>query len=150
MTALTGTNVLSAPKWQAGLQYTAVGYYTLGGAIVSGDTITWTNILPGTGNPVKLLGFRVWGQELDTNASPTGTLKIGDANDDDGYLTSKTAGDATGQMQFFGDGAYIGGQTGAASGQASASIIATVGGTLATAASSGTIWIAADYFCQNS
>jgi len=140
MTAYTGTNT-QVGRWQSGLEYTAVGKYALTGAVVSGDTFTWTDILPA--NDVQILGFTLYGAELDTNASPTATLIAGDGTDTDAYLASKTPGDANGQMQFFGDGAVIG-----TSDQASRSVVLTLGGTLGTAASSGTIWIAVRYYCN--
>jgi hypothetical protein len=123
------------------MQYTAVGKYALAGAIVTGDTITWSSILPA--NDVQVLGFKIFGKELDTDASPTATLIVGDGTDTDGYLASKTAGDATGQMQFIGDGAIIG-----TSDQVGRDIIATVGGTVATAATTGTVWVEVTYYCN--
>lgn len=145
MPAYTGTNLIpNPPKWQAGLQYTAIGSYTLGTTITNADTITWSNILPPLDNRVRILGFRLHGQELDTNASPTLAIVVGTTTDTDGYLASKTAGDATGQMQFFGDGAYIGTR------QAdSRDIVLTTSGTLGTGAASGTVWISVDYLCEN-
>lgn len=142
MTALTGTNVGDKARWQAGEEFSFLGYYTLGGAIASGDTITWSDILPPLNNPVQLLDFEIYGKELDTDASPTGTLIVGDGTDTDAYLTSKTAGDANGQMQFSGDGASMGQKI-----TTSRDIVATVGGTVATAASSGTVWVKGRYYC---
>jgi hypothetical protein len=145
MANYAGTNVLPAPRWQAGMEYTAVGYYTLGGAVSSGDTFTWTNLIPAiTGTlPVRIMDFRVWGKEMDTNATPTATLIAGDGTDTDGYVASTTWGDATGQYQMFGDGALIGDDA-----QASDDVVLTLGGTVATAASSGTVWVAVRYYCQ--
>lgn len=140
MTALVGT-IVQEGRWLAGQEFTAVGKYTLVGAIVSGDTITWSNLLPT--NDVQVLSVVRYGQELDTNATPTGTEKIGDGTDDDGYLTSKTSGDATGQFQMHGDGAIIG-----TSDQVGRNVVLTAGGTIATAASTGTVWIAVRYYCN--
>ena len=39
-----------------------------------------------------ITGFTIYGQELDTNASPTLAIIVGDENDADGYLASATAG----------------------------------------------------------
>lgn len=142
MTAYTGTVVTSTPRWSAGEEFTFLGYYTLGTGVVTGDTFTWSSILPPLNNKVQLLGFKVYGAELDTNASPSATLIIGDGTDTDAYLTSKTAGDANGQMQFFGDGVSMGVTI-----TTSRDIVATLGGTVATAASSGTIWIQGTYYC---
>lgn len=143
-TAYTGTNVVTG-KYSPGTVQVALGKYALTGAVVSGDTYTWSSILPTNG--ITILDFKIYGAELDTDASPTATLKIGDGTDDDGYLTSKTAGDATGQMKFSGDGAFIGKSTGATGATATSNVIGTVGGTVATAATTGTIWIAITYYC---
>lgn len=140
MTALVGT-VVQEGRWLAGQEFTAVGKYTLVGAIVSGDTITWSNLLPS--NDVQVLSVVRYGQELDTNASPGGTEIIGDGTDTNGYLESKTSGDATGQFQAHGDGVLIG-----TSNQAGRDVVLTSGGTIGTAASSGTVWVAVRYYCN--
>jgi len=145
MAALTGTNVV-ANRYEPGREYTALGSYTLAGAIASADTITWTNLLPING--VQILEFRLYGQELDTNATPTATVIVGDATTTNGYLTSKTAGDANGQYQMFGDGAFIGLSTGATNATATRNVLLTVGGTVATAASTGTVYVMVRYYCS--
>ena len=81
--------------------------------------------------------------EGDTNATPTATLVVGDGTDADGYLTSKTWGNALGQFQMFGDGAIIG-----TSAHASSNVKLTSGGTVATAASSGTVFVEMTYYCS--
>lgn len=140
MAALTGT-ITQAGRWQSGMEYTALGAYTLVGAITNADTITFTNLLPA--NDTQIIAFEVFGQELDTNASPTLALTAGDGTTANGYLTSKTAGDATGQMHLIGDGAFIG-----ASNQASRNVVLTTSGTLGTAASSGTVYVRVRYYCS--
>lgn len=140
-TAYTGTVLTTNPApLNAGQEFTTLGYYTLAGSVVTADTYTFANMLPNVS--VQILEFKVWGQELDTNASPTATLVGGDGTTTNCYLTSKTAGDATGQMQFLGDGTAI---TGTA--PAGKSIVLTVGGTVATAASSGTVFCSVRYRC---
>ena len=144
MTALTGTIVV-APRWCSGYEYTAVGSYALGGAIASADTITWTTLLPQY-NDVQILGLRFWGQELDTNASPTGTIIIGDGTTTNNYLESLVCGNtaaAPAQLDLAGNGVVIGAST-----YASKNIVATIGGTIGTAASSGTVWVSVRYYCQ--
>ncbi len=140
MTALVGT-ITQEGRWQAGMQYEALGSYTLGGAIVTADTITWSNILPA--NDVQVMDFEFYGAELDTNGSPTGTLIVGDGTTTNGYLTSKVCGSANQQFFVKGDGAFIGAST-----QSGRNIVATVGGTLATAASSGTVYVRVRYYCN--
>lgn len=143
--AASGTLVQSA-QWQAGHEYTVLGYYTIGAAIAAADTITWTDALPPLVNAIKPIQFVLWGAELDTNASPTATVIVGDGTDTDAYLASKTAGDANGQMQFFGDGALFSSAVGTVAGR---NIVLTIGGTVATAAATGTVWIALRYNCVN-
>lgn len=141
MAALSGTNVVGN-LWKVGEEYTALGAYTLVGAITNADTITWDNILPeGT---KTITGFRFYGQELDTNASPTLAAKIGDEIDDDGFVSSFTAGGANAQFVIHGNGAYLNNTTATTTGR---DIILTTSGTLGTAASSGTVFVAVTYVC---
>lgn len=141
MTAYTGT-VLGDPRWTPGATIVASGSYALTGAVVTGDTFTFPNIIPA--QKVKIVGVRIFGVELDTNATPTATLIAGDGTTTNGYLTSVTAGDATGQMQFFGNGALIGTEN-----AASRNLVLALGGTVATAASTGTIFAEVTYQCSN-
>lgn len=129
------------PRWIAGATFTVAAYYTLAGAVSSGDTFTASDMLPS--NKVTIVDGG-WTGELDTNASPTGTLIIGDGTDTDGYMASKVAGDATGQLNLKFDGALIGTES-----AASRNIVSTLGGTVATAASSGTVRKYVTYVCSN-
>lgn len=138
MTALTGTVVYAAKNGESGQQYAGLGKYTLGGALANADTITWTNLLPK--GKFKVLGFKFWGPEIDTNATPTATFTIGDGTDADGYLTTK--GGAVGlqnsladQLSYEGDGALIG------TTQEGRNVVLTVTAAVATGATSGTIWV---------
>lgn len=140
MPALTGT-VTQQGRWQSGQEYTALGAYTLVGAITNNDTITFSNILPA--NDTQIVSLEFFGQELDTNASPTLAVTIGDGTTANGYLISKTGGDATGQLQLIGDGAFIGAST-----YASRNIVVTTSGTLGTAATSGTVYVRVRYYCS--
>lgn len=133
MTALTGSVTQKAKIGGLGDEHTAKGEYTLGGAIVSADTITFSGIL-GKGAK-RIVGVRYFGAELDTHASPTGTIIIGTESDADGLLTSKVAGGAGAQLVYFGDGALVDTIV------EDENVIITVGGTLATAASAGTLYV---------
>lgn len=133
MTALTGTVITPAVVGGLGDEHTAKGKYTLGGAIASADTITFTGLL-GKGKK-EIVGFKYFGIELDTNASPTGTIIVGTESDDNGLLTSKVAGNANAQLIYLGDGALVDTITD------DENLIITVGGTVATAASSGTLYV---------
>jgi len=141
-TALTGT-VVVAPQWQPGTIQSSLGTYTLAGSVVTGDTYTFANMLPA--NDCIVIGFTRWGQELDTNASPTATEIWGDGTDTDAYLTSQVAGNAIGYELFEGNGALIGVSTA----PASRNVVGTVGGTVATAAATGTIFVRVTYLCTS-
>lgn len=141
MAALTGTNVVGN-LWKVGEQYTALGVYTLVGAITNADTITWDNLLPEGDKTIT--GFTIYGQELDTNASPTLAIIVGDENDADGYLASATAGSANAQFALRGTGAYLNNTTAKTTGR---DVIITTSGTLGTAASTGTVFVAVTYVC---
>lgn len=140
MAALTGTVTLAGKNGEIGQQYLARGSYTFGAEIEDTDTITWSNILPAGG--AKVVGFRVYGQEIDTNATPTATFIVGNTDDTDGYL--KTKGGAVGlqnslagQLFYAGDGDLI------TSGSiiTNRNVVLTMTAATATGASSGTIYI---------
>lgn len=90
MTAYTGTVTLPARGGELGSQYSALLTYTSVTALAENDTITWSNVVPNGG--AKLVGFYFWSNELDTNATPTGTIVIGDGTDADAYLTTQNMG----------------------------------------------------------
>ena len=139
MTAYTGTIVSEGRGGELGQQFSAIGKYALTGALVNGDTITWSNLLPK--NTVKVIAFRFWSVELDTGGTPTTLFTIGDGTDPDGYLTSKggavtLSNSLAGQLSYFGDGALIG-----ADDAASRDVVLTVTAAVATGATSGTLWV---------
>lgn len=140
MTIFTGT-ITHEGNWQAGALYEALGSCSISAAVATADTFVFTNILPV--NDVEIVDFEVYGSDLDTNATPTGTLTAGDGTDVDGYMASKTAGGADEQYFRKGDGVLVGGNVN----PASRNIILTLGGTVATAASSGTIYVRVRYRC---
>jgi hypothetical protein len=142
MVAYTGT-VVQEGRWAPGATYRALGRYTLTTTVTGSDTITWTNLLPV--NEYQVLGFSLYGGELDTNATPTGTITVGDGTTATGYLTSKVPGDATGQMQFLGDGAFLG-ATGSSS-PSGRNVVLTTGGTYSTGATNATVYVTVDYYC---
>lgn len=129
------------PRWQAGQVYTVKSQFTIGSAVETGDSWTLSDLLPT--NDYQVLSGEVYGAEFDTNSSPTATLIVGDGTDTDGYLTSKVAGSALGQMRLKFDGALL------ADGQnpASNDVTLTLGGSVATAASSGTVHVEITYYC---
>ena len=138
MAALTGTNLV-ANLWKTGQRQIAVGSYTLVGAITNADTLTWDNIMPdGT---KTIVGFRFYGQELDTNVTPTLAATIGDENTATGFMTSFTAGSSLAQFTIQGNGAFLGATS------TGRDIILVTSGTLGTAAASGTVYVAVEYIC---
>lgn len=129
------------PKWEAGLEYTMVSKVTWATGLVTGDTFVFPTMLPPAGCQIK--GGAVWGDEMDTNAAPTATLIVGDGTDTDGYLASKVAGNAPGTLLFKFDGALLG-----STAAASQTITATLGGTVATASTAGSLWCEVTYYCD--
>ncbi len=137
----TAGTVLTAALWAPGHEYTVTGSLTIPEAVETGDTWTFANMLPH--NAVKIVAGEYFGTEFDTNASPTATLIIGDTSDTDGYLASKVAGSANAQLVFPCDGALLGVQP------ATRDVRVTLGGTVATAASTGTGYVRIRYRCSN-
>lgn len=140
MTAYSMT-LENEPRWIPGQIFTVAAVYTLADSVASADTFVATDMLPA--QKVKVITGH-WQGELDTNASPTATLIIGDGTDTDGYLASKVAGDATGQIKLAFDGALLGTEN-----AASRTVTATLGGTVGTAASSGDVRLVVTYECSN-
>lgn len=142
MAALTGTVQVAGKSGSVGRQFVAKGSYTLGGALANADTITWTNLLPDP-NTCKVVSGRIYGPELDTNATPTMLFTIGDGTDADGYLLSKggavtLSNSLANQLMYEFDGAIICAAAGTAE---SRNVVLTVTAAVATGATSGTIWI---------
>lgn len=142
-TARTGTITL-APKWAAGQEFTAIGSYAWPDSVVTGDTVTWNDLFPAGG--VTVLDVSLVSVELDTNATPTATAVVGDGSDTDAFILSFIPGvNTTGNTKIIapGDGALIGTTLSAAT-----DVVLTIGGTVATAASSGTTWVKVRYYCS--
>lgn len=139
MTAYVGTVVVPAVGGAKGQVSEGLCQYALTGALVNGDTITWTNAIPNA-KAAQVIGMEFWSPELDTNASPTATATIGDGTDADGYNTTFNLGlpvvaPANGtQIRDSGLGAIIGTST-----QAGRNIVFTVTAAVATGATSGTL-----------
>ena len=142
MTAYTGT-VLVGKKWAEGEHQQAVGKYTYATTVVSGDTITW-DFLPdfGAGN-VTITDVVVHGDELDTATNPGGTFTLGDGTDADGYIAGGSVAGSLGEFDrtWHADGALTG------TAVDSTNVVMTIGGTITTAATSGTVWCKVFYYC---
>lgn len=141
--AMTVVGPTEAP-WSLGKQYTRRAYFTVGSAVETGDSWTASNFLPS--QDVQIISGMVFGADLDTNASPQATVIVGDGTDTDGYLSSKTAGGGEQNNVLPFDGALI---STYGTPPASRNLTLTLGGTVATAASSGTVWVEATYLCIN-
>lgn len=138
MAAYTGTVTQRGKGGDLGDLFIAKGEYTFGTEIEDTDTITWSNILPQGG--AKVHSFRIYGVELDSNATPTATFVVGDGTDADGYLTTKGGAvglqnSLAGQLVYFGDGALLDTNV------TSTDIVLTMTAATATGASTGTIYI---------
>lgn len=129
MTAYTGSIVVAPKNGGLGDQHQVVGKITLGATVVSGDTWTISGLL-GNGEK-KIVSYSEYGQELDTNASPTLTMITGTETDDNGFLTSIVAGGAGAQLNYGGNGALIGTVT------SDSDLVITTAGTLGTGAATG-------------
>lgn len=146
MTANTGT-VTVKPRWSPGATFTAAAYGTFSGTVASGDTLTISDLVPTNGFTVSEV--KVWGGPLDTDASPTATLVVGDGTDTDFYVASKVPAGITdtGQMIIFGDG--VGVRASAGTYPASGNVVLTVGGTMGTGGSSPVVNITVTYVCDD-
>ena len=131
-----------SPLWTPGQTYTVGAYWTINDTLETGDTFTASSILPS--QKVTIVGGRVYGKEADTNASATGTIIVGDGTDTDGYLASQVWGGAESTFDAPFNGALMG--TESAAGR---NIVLTLGGTVATGATSGRIGVEVTYLCSN-
>lgn len=141
MANYTGTVLVKGRAGDLGQQMQALGEFDLadgGAGLADTDTITWTGLLQGSNT--KIVGFKFYGVEIDTNATPTATFTIGDGTDADGYLTTKGGAvglqnSLGGQLVYFGDGALIGTEV---SGK---DVVLTVTEAVATTATTGKIYV---------
>jgi hypothetical protein len=142
MANFAGTVTGGNPPYNPGYDHTVVGTLTLASGLANTDTITWTNILPDT--PVTIRSVRLIAPELDTGATPTGTIVVGNSDDDDGYIL--VAGMAVGLQNSLASPLLLAG-TGLLMDTkvSNRTIIATVKSAVATAASSGVIRLEVTY-----
>lgn len=141
----TAGTVVISPRWEAGREFTVLGSLAIPEAVETGDTWTISNLLPE--NTFRVVACDYFGTEFDTNASPTATVVIGDGTDADGYMTSTTGGNANAQLTLMGYGALHDKVYLASDGPAGRNVKLTLGGTVGTAATSGTGYIRIRYYC---
>ncbi len=77
MTAYNFTNLQQVSPYIPGEVMTVGAYFTLGGVLANGDTITAANIIPPSG--IQALEVVVVMSQLDTNATPVATFSLGDS-----------------------------------------------------------------------
>lgn len=159
MTAYNFSQILpysSQPaRYEAGQLYSIDFEYTLAGAVVTADT--WTTpsgALPSNG--IRVIDTELHMAALDTNASPTATISVGDAGVATRFINAANAGSPTSgaQVNLFINRAQAltSGVVSAGSGYLYASgttpqIVVTLGGTVATAASTGVIRLRVSFYC---
>lgn len=143
--AATGT-VTVPPRSQLGYEFTAVGTYTLAAAIAQNDTITFTGLLP-RGAQVQAVTYS--SPELDTNATPTGTVSVGTVATAAAYISSISVGlAAAGATQVVAKSNVIAGIGLASETTAATDVVITYPAAFATAASAGVIVLEVRYYCN--
>lgn len=146
MTDNTGT-LLVEPRWIPGQICKSIGKVTFTGTATTGDTGTIAGMIPAD-NGVIVTGVTVHGDKLDAHeTAATATLIVGDGTDTDAYLTGGLAGrdgPAADQLVIKGNGTLIGSGTT----PASTDVVITLGGTVATGASGGELYVEVDYLCD--
>lgn len=146
MANFNGTVVIPGKGGELEARSSGVGKRTFAAGIANTDTITITGaggLFP-RNRKIRILGGRVWGIEVDTNATPTGLFTIGTAADADGFLTSKglavgLQNSLAGQLNYVFDGELIGTTIDPTD------LILTVTAAVATSATSGDLWFQVDY-----
>lgn len=148
MTAYNFTSTTGRTKqWIPGETIKYTGVLSLSAALTTADTVTATDAVP-KGATVQQV--RVYGARLDTNANSTSQYKVGDATDDDRFISAGAGGgDAvTGMMTVINVAANS--TTGVGAGykySADTSIVLTPTANAATGATSGQVFIDIDYYC---
>lgn len=146
----TGT-VLVPARWQAGMQYTSVGTYAFGAAVAQNDTITWDDLIPKGAQVLSVIGFL---PELDTNASPTGTVDVGTVADADIFIDGASVGLAAAGSNQVVIGPNIITGTGAIGDKTTYStatdLVMSFTAAFATAASTGNVVVYVHYYCVDS
>jgi hypothetical protein len=142
-------------KYEAGHLYEIDFEYTLAGAVVTGDTYTTpAGALPDGG--IRIVDTQLVFPPLDTNATPTATISMGDAGLATRFINAALAGTsiATEQKKVFINQAQglTAGVVTSGSGYlypkgTAPVLVGTVGGVVATAQTVGTIRLKVIYYC---
>ena len=135
MAAITGTLVESPNLGLPGRREPVLAKFTFAAALATTDTYSISDLFP---KPVKIHSVRVIGDIMDTNATPTLDIAIGNSDDADGFLKDIVI-TQTGQTNIVGfDGALI------KSVISNPDITMTVNADPATGATSGTWYLEFD------
>lgn len=141
MTAITGTLVETPNLGKVGRREPVLAKFTFAAALVNTDTYTISDVFP---YPVKVHSVRVVGTIMDTNATPTLGISVGNSDDPDGFLKAIVI-NQTGQTNIVGvDGALI------KTGISNKDVTMTVTADPATGATSGTWYLEFDAEVLNS
>lgn len=133
------------PRWQAGMEYMAVGTYTITAAVAQNDSITFTGLLP-RGAQVQEVTYI--SPELDTNTTPTGTVTVGTAATAAAYISAVSVGlAAAGETQVIAKSNVIAGLGLASQTTAVTDVVVTYPAAFATAASTGIVLVFVRYYC---
>lgn len=143
------------PKYEAGQLYSIDFEYSLLGAVVTGDTYTTpAGALPNEG--IRIVDTLLIMPPLDTNATPTATISVGDAGSATRFINVAVAGSALAADQ---KKVYINQAQGLTAGVVTSGsgylyakgtapqIVGTVGGVVATAQTTGTIRMRVSFYC---
>lgn len=150
--AVTAT-IPVAPKWQAGMEFTSYGYYSIGAAVAQNDTITFTDIIPAGG--VEIMDVELLTPAIDSNSTPTATWIVGDSGDDNRFIDAVYGGWNNTKISHLKYGINVASTSGGAVATgagyrytAKASLIAKINAAVATAASTGFVGLAVRYRCS--
>jgi hypothetical protein len=145
-------------RTSVGMLYTIEFQYTLAGAVVTGDTFTTpANALPANG--IRIAEVEVITPVLDTNATPTGTFSVGDANLATRFISAAPMGvtgitSATYQIrqviniaQGLTAGVVSTGTNYLYGSGTAPRLVVTLAGTVATAQTAGTIRMRVSFYC---
>lgn len=142
-------------RFEPGELYSIDFEYTLGGAVVTGDSYTTpSGALPGG---IRIIDTQLIMPPLDTNATPTATISVGDSGSGTRFINAAQAGSATAtqvsrwinQAQGLTSGVVSSGSGYLYAVGTTPQIIALVGGVVATAQTTGTIRLRVSFYCTS-
>jgi len=133
MADITGAVVINDEFGVQGMERRVLGSFTFSAALVTTDTYTIANLFP-VDLTYKVKSFKLWGTIMDTNATPTLAVSVGNSDDADGYLAATVIDGIQDNAVIGGTGAFIGDDTGVKN----KDLTMTVTADPATGATSGT------------